>query len=486
MKPTLNRRSFLRLGGLAAAATALPTAMMAGRARANGLPDDQRFLFVLGAFGGGSITDSFLPLSFSEAGAAAPGLVAYPDELVVKPAGSNLRCVGEIDTGSLFRSPYPLESFLRSHYEEMAVLPVLNSSVNHVVAQKRAITGAGVNGGKTIMEAMAERHGATLPLPNCNMASGGYIEPGEASLDERFRAEVIADPRLFAVSTHGTRGVSGAPRAELVSRARAVRESIDDASHFGVTFERSARRRRFLELRRDALPRLEAGDLISRLMLLPDDASTPLSRFGLSPLPGAEREQLIGAFPRMLEDPLEGQAALAFLLARYHVSCAISIGLSPNVTILDSILDTPLAFDYSHTDHVTAQTVMWGRLTRTLDGLIGLLKSQDFDDADPSRGTLWDRSLIYVATDFGRDKTRPANATAFGTGHDLNNGNLLISPMIRGNKVWGGVDPTTAKTFGDRGDGSRTTFREAHLYSAIAGALDVDFTGKLDMGFVSA
>jgi hypothetical protein len=484
MKTRLNRRTFLRLGGLAAAATALPTAMMTRRARANGLPDDQRYLFVLGAFGGGSIIDSFLPLSTSEAGANAPGLVAYPDSLVIQPAGSNIRCVGDIDTGGLFRSPYSLEAFLRSHYQEMAVLPVLNSSVNHVVAQKRAITGAGVNGGKTIMEAMAERHGASMPLPNCNMASGGYIEPGEAALDDRFRAEVITDPRLFAVSTHGTRGVPSAPRADLVSRARAVRETIDDASHFGQTFKRSARRSRFVDMRRETLPRLEASDLITKLMLLPDDADTPLSQFGLSPLPGAEREQLLGAFPRMLEDPLEGQAALAFLLARYHVSCSISIGLSPNVTILDSILDTPLAFDYSHTDHVTAQTVMWGRLTRTLDGLIGLLKSQDFDETDPSRGTLWDRSLIYVATDFGRDKTRPANALQFGTGHDLNNGNVLISPLIKGNTAWGGVDPATAKTFGDAGDGTRTTFREGHLYSAVATALDVDFTNRLDMGFV--
>jgi len=44
---------------------------------------------------------------------------------------------------------------------------------------------------------------------------------------------------------------------------------------------------------------------------------------------------------------------------------------------------------------------------------------------------LWDRSLIYVATDCGREKARPSGASSWGTGHHLNNGSVLISPLLR-------------------------------------------------------
>lgn len=487
----LNRRRFLQLGGMAAAAAALPLALhQHGSARAQERPDSQRFLFIVCAFGGASIIDSFLPMAASQvtaAGGDAEALIAYPDQLVVRPAGATLRGIGSLGDTGLFRTTFEIETFLQRHHKQMAVVPITHTSVNHVVAQKRAITGAGVDRGRTIMELMASQHGQHMPLPNCNMAAGGYIEPGEdASLDGRFRAEIIAQPTLFAASTHGHQGVIGAPRAELIARARAVREAIDDLSHFGTTFQASPRRRRYLTLRREALARMEQSALIERLMLLPDDANTPLSQYGLKALPAAERERLLDHFPRMLTDPLEGQAALAFLLARYQVSCAVAMGPSFQPTILDSILDTPLAFDYSHTDHVVAQHVMWGRILRATDGLIDLLKGQPYDEAKPERGTLWDRSVVAIVTDFGRDKQRPRGATQFGTGHHLNNGSVLISPLIKGDRAWGGVDPTTLETFGDAGDGVRTTWREGHLYSAIAHALGLEFDGRLDMSFVKA
>lgn len=482
----LSRRQLLGMGGLAAAALALPTALRGALVAQE--RQDQKFLFVVGAFGGGSIIDSFLPLARSAV--QPPGdpdtLIAYPDAVVVQPPGSNLRTIGALPLGDLFVAQYELETFLRRHMEDMTVIPVTNTSVNHVVAQKRAINGAGINGGKTLMEAMAERHGPQLPLPNCNMAAGGYIAPGDdEALDARYRAEIIAAPTLFAASTHGHRGVPGAPPAAAIAQARQLREQLDDASHFGLTFADSPRRQRFLRTRREVLPELEARDLISSLMLLPDDERTPLSRYGLQPLPAAERMKLLTHFPRLLDDPLESQAALAWLLVRYRISCAVTLGPNFQPVFLDQIYGTPLAFDFSHNDHVTAQHVMWGRMLKVIDGLITLLKDTPFDEADPEGGSLWERSLIYVATDFGRDKTRPSGSMSFGTGHHLNNGNLLISPLLKGNRVWGGVDPTTAETFGADGDDNVITFREGHLYSAVAHALDIDFPGRIDMSFVA-
>ena len=483
----MSRRKFLGLGLGAAAAMAGGLLTARGQVRAQELPDDRRFLFVFGAFGGASIIDSFLPLPASAV--QPPGdantLLAYPDEAIIQPGGSNIRCVADLNLSDIFTSGHKPEDFLRSHVDNMAVLPCEVTSVNHIVAQKRAVTGAGVNAGKTIMEAMAERHGSDMILPNCNMSSGGYVEPGDDfSLSERFRAEIIADPRFFALATHGYQGLKDVPDKALIERARGVRGELEDLSHFGLTFKDAPRRGRFLDMRRNVQPRMEVADLIRTLVLLPDSPQTPLSDYGLAPLPDDERERLMNHLPALLTDPLESQAALAFLLARYQVSCALTFGPSFQPIITDQVLGTPLAFDFSHTDHVVAQNVMWGRILGVIDGLVRLLKEQPYDDANPDRGSLWDRSLIYVATDFGRSKTRPSGSLSFGSGHDLNNGNLIISPLVQGNRVWGGIDPTTAMTFGDRGDGTRTIFREGHTYSAIAHALDIDFNGRLDMDFI--
>ena len=118
------------------------------------------------------------------------------------------------------------------------------------------------------------------------------------------------------------------------------------------------------------------------------------------------------------------------------------------------------------------------------DALIALLKELDYL-GDPSLGKMWDRSLVYVATDFGRSKDRPKNAQTFGSGHDLSNGNVLLSPMLKGNRVYGGVDPKTAKTYGwGREDGapdSSTVMREGDVYSLVCHAMDIDFAGRKDM-----
>jgi uncharacterized protein (DUF1501 family) len=149
----------------------------------------------------------------------------------------------------------------------------------------------------------------------------------------------------------------------------------------------------------------------------------------------------------------------------------------PFLSDAGKIVGAPIAFDFSHASHRVVQSVMWGRVALLLDKLITLLKTHDYL-GDPSLGKMWDRSLVYVATEFGRDKIRPAFAPDWGTGHNLNNGSLLLSPMLKGNAVYGGVDPKTCLTYGcDLESGAPTPgshLDESHVYGLIAGALDLE------------
>lgn len=486
----LSRRGFLRSGALAAAAASLPLAFsMRRRAVAQARPE-QKFLFVVTASGGASIIDSFLPIAASEAPdrEASERLVIYPDAAIERPAGAALKVVRRLPTEGPFQSSFEQAQLVRNHYRDMCVVTMEGTSVNHVVAQKRAMTGAGIDGGRTILEAMAMRHGEDLLLPNCNMAAGGYLEPGDdPEVPAHARSEVIADPALYAVATHGFAGLPRAPSASAIEAGRAARERLDDASAFSRRHAASALRRRYLELRRDVMPRLEREDLIHRLLMIRSSEGLPLEDYGLglSPEQSAQLDRLQEIFPDLATDQLQAQAALGFLLARHGFTSAVGLGPSfaPNFLPGGEIPDTPIAFDFSHTDHVTAQNVMWSRIAMVLDGLVTLLKETPLGE-----GSMWDRSLIYVATDFGRSKDRPSGSLAFGSGHHLNNGNLFLSPMLKGNRVFGGVDPTTCLTYGfDPRTGEPapgTVMREGHLYSLIAHAMDIEFEGRYDMSAV--
>jgi hypothetical protein len=474
------RRDFLRLTaaglGLAASATLL------GQRRVFAEPaPDQKFLFVVGASGGASIVDSFLPVLTSQVSSPslAESILAYPDAVIGQPNGSNIRCVKNLGVGSTFSTSYDLETFLTKHFDDMSIVTVQNTSVNHVVAQKRAITGAGIDGGRTIQEAMAMTHGGAALIPNAIMASGSYAEPGDVEIPSRARAELIGNALAFPLAMDGMRGVEGAPSRELVERARATRAQLEGMSEFGKRNAASSLRTSLLDMRSTVQPELETANLITKLMMV-QDGVIPLSEHDLETSPDAA--QLASVFPDLTEDRLQAQAALAFLLARYGVSVAITIGPSfdPNFLSDGSIVDTPLAFDFSHNDHLNAQQVMWARLCETLDGLIGLLKQTPH-----GTGSMWDKSLIYVATDFGRTKTRPNGAVQFGTGHDLGNGNLFISPMLKGNSVFGGVAPDTVQPYGfDLATGApnpSVVMREGHLYSLVAQVMGIEFEGRHDM-----
>lgn len=472
MKPT--RRELLA-GALAAAA--LPRAAVAQAA-------PRKYLFVIGAMGGASIIDSFLPVSTS-AHANGSKLTTFADSLIEQPNGSNLRCVANLGTElagpPAYVADFTQRTFLERHGADVAVMTVESTSVNHVIAQQRAMNGGGINRGRTILEAAGLVHGQGLPLPVCNLMNGGYVQPGtDGGLPVQGRQAVVQDPTTFAFGTHGFRGLPMGADAAKVAKARAVRERLESRSAFGRTFGGADTQKRWLELRAQG-DAVEASNLASKLMLLDDPR---LAQVGLSATP--ELARLRQHFPELAGDTFQQQAALAFLLVTSGASAAVGFALTNAVkTVNDGgqtkIVNANLAFDASHYNHRVAQHTMWSRLLRTTDGLIRLLKTTQ----DPSRpgSSFWANSLVYLATDFGREKERPAaNALAFGTGHHLNNGVVLVSPLVKGNRVYGGVDPATCLTHGfDRITGAPapgTVMSEGDVYAAISGALGVDYAGR--------
>jgi hypothetical protein len=484
MRNGIGRRTFLAATGAGALGALAPLGAPRG---ASAQPSDRRFLFVVAALGGGSILDSFAPVAETESSIGTT-LTTLPVDRIVQPAGSNLRCVLPVE-GELYGlrlgNGYSQADFLMRHGADVVVMQAESTSVNHAVAQRRAMSGDGMDRNRTIAEAVAARWGGELVLPNCNMASAGYGQGGDdPSLDVSAQQVTIADPRFFSTSAHGFRGIADAPAGELVARARRHRTTLDARSPFGRTFGTSPSLARYLQLRSD-VERLEAADLISKLMLATE---LPLEEHGLTPSPLLDR--MLSAFPNIARDPFHAQAALAFLLARYGVACSMTISPS-NANMLSreggaqTLINTQLAFDYSHSDHRTAQSIMWSRVLSVIDPLVALLKETDVD-GNPELGKMWDKSLVYVASDFGRDKTRGADgAEQFATGHHLNNGVVLVSPLLRGNRVYGRVDPETClmhgfdRTTGEPAMGEFMSMRD--VYSVIAAAMDVDFPGRIDV-----
>jgi len=453
----MSRRSLLQ-GGAAGAASLLLGSQAWTRAFGQGAggadlqtvaPKDRKLLFIFCAHGGAGVIDSFLPVLESEVGdkAVADTLDVYPESLVGSIPNSPFRYTKNLaDADYVFMKPPPATNdFLQHHGNDLAIFCHSVSSVNHNVAQARSLNGAGANKGRTLMEAMAARYGGGLPLPNCNMAMDGYMEHGaDASVPSRARHEVVTAPLYFATGTHGYRGLPGLPRAGSIQRARMVREQLDRETVFAKTFGRSATISRYLEQRRFGVQELEKADLIEKLLLM--DPANVKAGVGLTPT--ALTGEVFKRFPGLMEHDVQAQLGLGFLLAYHGVSTSVTFGFrsDPVINKADGVVTAPIAFDYSHSGHRIAQSVMWGNLAALLDTFISLLKQYDYM-GDPSLGKLWDRSLIYVATDFGRTKTRPSAATGWGSGHDLNNGSMLISPLIKGNRVYGGVDPKTCLTY---------------------------------------
>jgi hypothetical protein len=222
-------------------------------------------------------------------------------------------------------------------------------------------------------------------------------------------------------------------------------------------------------------------------MVSPDEPGFPLSDYGLASSPAGEVVRSV--FPNVTSDPLHAQAALAFLLLKYRVSVSVTLGLTGSFAYqpgviddyglpLNSVLNPPLAFDFSHQAHRSGQAVVWNRLYQVVDGLVTLLQGEDYGDGT----SLWDRTMIYVATEFGRDKVRPSGAPEWGSGHDLNNGVMVFSPLVPGDTLLGGIDPDTGMTYGfDPISGApepgRTT-TEPEIFAGLLGALGIDTSGS--------
>lgn len=494
----LSRREVMKALSLAAAGSTSLSPLLAGCRQSLQSPQDverglrrdaldgkPKFLIVIAASGGASIVDSFMAVRASEAGMNAARFNTFPDAQVQAVSGSPFRAV-KVSAPKLGSIPIAVNAdqlaFVQRHRDDMLVAASVGTSVNHVIAQKRSLNGNGAWKGRTLQEAVALQWGQGFPLPNVNMAVGGYGERGaDDSLPASVYAETVTSPSLWPLGLDGARGIRGAPSRDVIALACGARADLDVSSVFGTTFQDADALKRWRAQVSEGA-RLEAQDLITRLNVIPNlPPKVPLTAYGLDSSPDGAKVR--AAFPAFFDDPFATQSALAFLLLKYRVSVAVTIGPDFNFTLggASGLANPPLAFDFSHNDHRATQGFMWSRILSSIDTLITLLKAEPFDQATGE--SLWDRTLIYVATDFGRTRSRPDNAAEFGSGHDLNNGFLMVSPMVKGNTLLGGVDPATTLTYGfDARTGAplpgKVSSNEADLYSGVLTAMGADLSGS--------
>lgn len=468
------RRELLKLAGLAAAAAGLPLAAFKNASAAVGAMPQRKFLFVMAAQGGASIVDGFLP--------QIGGPNGFSADQLEQPNGSSFRCPKVFNNSIQGQIPlgdkYAMSTFLAKYATDTVVMTNEGTSVNHYVAARRAVTGNGINAGRTIQEAAAARHGMDMLLPNCNMGGDGYGGPSiDPTVPDKLRGEVVSDARYFPLATHGYRGIKGAPGGSLVDHARAVRARLESHGKRMTALQRYPQVDRYLDNRAKLGPSMEAANLINKLLIFgTDPQGQPLSTHGLEKSP--DFQQLADRLPNLQKDPFEAQTALSFMLAKHGVSSTVTLAPpgTPYFTPDRTAMTPPIAFDWSHVDHRGAQNAMWSRVLHMTDVLIEMLKKTEYSAGQ----SMWDHSLVYIATEFGRDKVSSGSS-----GHHLNNGTVMISPLLKGNRVYGGVDPSTAMTYGfdpvtgepDKGK----VMHEGDIYSAICHAMDISFKGRKDL-----
>ncbi|MCA9711936.1 MAG: twin-arginine translocation signal domain-containing protein, partial [Myxococcales bacterium] len=445
------RRLLAGLGAMGAGLSAGLLRPRPGRAHAD--DDGPRFLIVLTGSGGASLLDAMLAIRESEC-ASAGQLNCFPDAMVQSVAGSPFRAVDQ-SFDALGPIPMPFSAnqseFVTRHHQDMMVATLTGTSVNHAVAQRRSVTGNEVWRGRTLQEAVALQHGGSFALPNVHlMAGSGFTSRGtDEGLPPHCFGETVADPALWPLALDGVLGTSHPVERDALAAARSLRNDVlDPRSRFSEAFGHSPRLQKWRHLRGVPQQQVETAALIDELIVFPDSAQHPLTAHGLQSSPDAELVR--ATFPRYATDPLDAQAALAFLLLKNRISVTVTLGPSFNAAIDGELVpgeglpegalaNPPIAFDFSHQSHRAAQAFMWSRVLRVADGLITLLQGQEWADGQ----SMWDRTMIYLATDFGRSKNRPEGSTDFGSGHDINNGVLVISPLVKGNTVLGGVDHDT-------------------------------------------
>ncbi len=475
----LGRRNFLRALGASAAASAafgLRRRPLAAQPAPDGSP---YFLIVLGASGGANLLDSLLARRQSECPATVH---AFPDQVVSDIAGTDFRAV-DLSFESLGPIPMPFEanqsSFVNKRKDDLMVVTHTGTSVNHAIAQRRAVTGNEAWLGRTLQETVAATYGEGYALPNVYLTEQGFAARGlDDSLPTYAFGETVADPLVWPLALDGRKGIRDAPTADDLQKARALRNDVlDPGSQFEKIFGQAQRLKHWRHQRGAPQAGVEAQGLIDDLILLDEPAL--LGSYGLTA--SDDLPALLDKFPDLHTDPFEAQAALAFLLLKNQVSCTVTLAPSLQATINDSqgldVRNPPIAFDFSHQDHPSAQAFMWRRVMQVADALADLLATVPFGE-----GSMWDRTLIYFATDFGRTKNKPSGASSFGSGHELNNGSVIMSPLVQGGKVLGGIDDATGFTYGfDRQSGAPvpgTEMSEPDVFAGILQALHVDTAGS--------
>ena len=443
---------------------------------------DKRFLITVGLTGGASIIDSLLGVREEESANGAL-INAFPAGQIndvgpfscvdLSAAGLNL-----IGTPANFNHG----QFAQAHLADLMVTTVQNTSVNHVLAQKRAINGNAAWGGRTLQEMVALTYGADCPVPNANMASFGFLEPGaDTSMPAYVYPESIGNPRFWSLGLDPIRGLRNAPDSQIIELAAKLRsERLDPESVFWKTFRKSKAIQKWMQQRGATRDQIRTLDLITKLTIIPDRSPEfPLAEYGLEQTPDGQK--ILEAFPLLEQDSLHAQAALGYLLIKYGVSVSVTLSPGFNPEFFDvpgggTFLTTPpLAYDFSHGAHRITQNFMWGRAFDVCDKMITLLKQDEFEDTGES---LYDRALFYGATDFGRTKLRAAPVN-FGTGHDLNNGAFMVCAKGKAG-LYGGVNPDTAMTYGfnlqtGAPDPGRST-TETEMFAGILQLLGIDTT----------
>ncbi|MFN3201986.1 MAG: twin-arginine translocation signal domain-containing protein [Bradymonadia bacterium] len=482
MHAALSRRQLLKGMALGGAMATMPWSRRA-LAQSAQRPNNRKFLIVIAAAGGASIIDSFLAVRASQC-SRADELNTFPDAMVQQigeftAIDQELRNLGPLP----YRGSAEQSGFVQRHQSDMMVVTCTGTSVTHQIAQKRALTGNDAWGGRTLQEAVSASYGEGLPLPNVNMGFAGYQEPGiDRSLPAWARHELVGDARRWGLGLDGMRGIESAPARSLVEMARRTRdERLQPASPFVRTFGASEALGRFMQNRREKQPALETANYMERLNILRSGPATPFDEFGIG---SAEEAALVQqVFPNTANDPFEAQAALAYMLLVKDVTATVTIGpgFSPIVEADRGVnVETPpLAFDFSHSGHRATQALMWSRVLGVMDRLIGLLQNIEYKNGE----SFWDHTMMYVATDFGRTRNRPSGADEFSSGHDLNNGFLVVSPLVNGGRVLGGVDPETTMTYGfDPTTGDPQTGRnmeEKEIYAGLVQALGINPPGNI-------
>jgi hypothetical protein len=462
--------------------------------RALGQSKKPVFLIVITCSGGASILDSVMAARESDvknAGGDPASLNCFPDSQVTLASGSPFRAA-KVDMAVPTLGNLPVKTdqsaFVKAHGQNMLAVTLTSTSVNHGVAQRRALTGNEALRGWSVQEAVAATYGDKFAVANLNAGTGGYgTETTDTSLPRYARQSTVADTRYWPLGLHGSDGLDVSADAALVAKARTLRDQVlDPQTAFFRLQKDNVRLQNWLRSRGETLLRYENEKLARKLFYLESAGSSSLT-------PDQETLRVREQFPNFAVDPLDGQAVTAYNAITKGISCAVTIGPSFNAVVLpggiNGIVNPPIGFDFSHTHNRGTQALMWNRVLTTVDKLIKLLKAKEFDAATGE--SYFDRTVIYFASDFGRSKVRPAGAEAFGTGHDLNNANLIISPLARGNTILGGIDYKTLLTYGfdpktGTPDPKRTT-TEKEFFTGLLQICDVDTSaipGVTDMSIM--